>query len=111
MRSTLSEMLPSGNSCWLILSILLKRSGSLLVNFFTIGEIIKQIYNYELRKGKIQIFLLTVFVKWYVWVPNVRMTQIQVIPFLNMSGILFYNLDNKSLFMTATKNKSLFFNS
>lgn len=42
MRSTLSEMLPSGNSCWLILSILLKTSGSLLVNFLTVGEITKQ---------------------------------------------------------------------
>lgn len=38
MWSTLSEMLPSGNSCRLMLSILLRRSGSLLVSFFTVGE-------------------------------------------------------------------------
>lgn len=37
MRYTLSDMLPIGISCWLMLSILLNRSGSLLVNFITVG--------------------------------------------------------------------------
>lgn len=51
MWSTLSEMLPRGNSCWLMLSILLRRSGSLLVSFLTVGEMRKRTLMSVSREG------------------------------------------------------------
>jgi hypothetical protein len=52
-------MFPRGSNCWLILSILIKRSGNFLVNFFTVGKMREwKFYTVHLEKFKDRIFVL-----------------------------------------------------